>query len=180
MALERFEKDMDIILALDDEPNDVGGLSADDLKAKFDEGGKAIKEYLNSVLVPHVENISGSYEAAKAAGYDGTEEQFYRDLADVQNVANKADKSQMNYFTLYAADWRGEAAPYTYTLSVAGVTATSNQEILPALDITDAELKAMQAANIQDGGQQNNAIVLKAFGEKPKINLPIRVIKRGD
>ena len=45
MALARFEKDMAIISALDDEPNDVGGLTAAELKAKFDEGGQAIKQF---------------------------------------------------------------------------------------------------------------------------------------
>lgn len=50
MALSKFTKDMGIISALDDEPNDVGGLSAAELKAKFDEGGQALKEYLNNTL----------------------------------------------------------------------------------------------------------------------------------
>ena len=35
MALARFEKDMAIISALDDEPNDVGGLTAAELKANL-------------------------------------------------------------------------------------------------------------------------------------------------
>lgn len=51
MALSRFEKDMGIIAALDDEPNDVGGLTAQQLKEKFDEGGQAIKTYLNETLL---------------------------------------------------------------------------------------------------------------------------------
>ncbi len=67
-----------------------------------------------------------------------------------------------------------------YTLSVDGVTATSNQEILPALGITTEQLEAMQAANIQDGGQADNSITLKAYGDVPAIDLPIRVIRRGD
>ena len=50
MALSKFTKDMAIIAALDDEPNDVGGLSAQQLKEKFDEGGNALKEYLNNTL----------------------------------------------------------------------------------------------------------------------------------
>lgn len=51
MALSQFSKDMNIIAALDDEPNDVGGLSAGELKAKFDEGGLALKEYINGTLL---------------------------------------------------------------------------------------------------------------------------------
>lgn len=52
MNFTPLEKDMNIISALDDEPNDMGGLTAAELKAKFDEGGKAIKEYLNSTMIP--------------------------------------------------------------------------------------------------------------------------------
>ena len=54
MALSKFTKDMAIISALDDEPNDVGGLSAAELKAKFDEGGKAIQTYLNGTLLTEI------------------------------------------------------------------------------------------------------------------------------
>ena len=56
MALQNFDYDMDIIAKLDDEPNDVGGMSAADLKAKFDEGGKAIQAFINNVLLPALIN----------------------------------------------------------------------------------------------------------------------------
>ena len=82
--------------------------------------------------------------------------------------------------TLLAASWTGDATPYSYTLTVSGVTATSNQEVLPALNITAEQLEALQGANIQDGGQAANSMTLKAYGDKPTIDLPIRVIKRGD
>ena len=95
-------------------------------------------------------------------------------------VQDKADKSDPVPATLLAANWTGDEAPYTYTLSVTGVTTTSNQEYLPALDITTEQLEALQAANIQDGGQAAGAVTLKAFGTKPTIDLPIRIIKRGD
>lgn len=82
--------------------------------------------------------------------------------------------------TLLAASWTGDAAPYTYVLTVSGVTATSNQEVLPALNVTAKQLGALQGANIQDGGQAANTMTLKAYNYKPTIDLPIRVIKRGD
>ena len=82
--------------------------------------------------------------------------------------------------TLSASSWSGDSAPYTYTLAVNGVTATSNQELLPALNTTEEQLTALQAANIQDGGQAANSVTLKAFGDKPTIDIPIRVIVRGD
>ena len=91
-----------------------------------------------------------------------------------------AGTSKMVTATLLAASWTGSSAPYTYTLAVTGVTANSNQELLPALTITKEQLTALQAANIQDGGQAVNSVTLTAFGDKPTIDLPIRVIVRGD
>lgn len=55
MALTKFTKDMAIISALDDEPNDVGGLSAAELKAKFDEGGQALKTFINETLLSEID-----------------------------------------------------------------------------------------------------------------------------
>ena len=88
----------------------------------------------------------------------------------------KAAKSNIVTATLAAGGW----ADNVYVLTMDGITTTSNQEILPAVDITDEELAALQAANIQDGGQTAGNITLKAYGDVPTIDIPIRVIKRGD
>ena len=55
MAFTKLTKDMAIIQKLDDEPNDVGGLTAAQLKAKFDEAGEAIKEFLNGTLLSELD-----------------------------------------------------------------------------------------------------------------------------
>lgn len=97
--------------------------------------------------------------------------------ADERNAWNaKAGKSTTVSATLSASGWNSGS----YALSVAGVTTTSNQEILPGLSITAEQLEALQAANIQDAGQASGKITLKAFGKVPAINIPIRVIVRGD
>ena len=57
MAIEKFNKNMAIIAALDDEPNDVGGMTSAELKNKFDEGGKALQSYMNETLIPALENL---------------------------------------------------------------------------------------------------------------------------
>lgn len=91
-----------------------------------------------------------------------------------------AEKSLATTATILAESWTGSSAPFSYTLSVAGVTTTSVQEILPSLTITAAELESLQAANVQDGGQTAGQITLKAFGDKPTIDLPVRIVLRGD
>lgn len=82
--------------------------------------------------------------------------------------------------TLLSSRWTGTSAPFVYELSVSGVTASSNQEVLPATTVTADQLTAIQSANIVDGGQETGKIILKAFGDKPTIDLPIRIILRGD
>lgn len=53
--LPRLEKDMQIISKLPDEPNDEGGLTAAQLKAKFDEAGQIVKDYLHLTLLPELD-----------------------------------------------------------------------------------------------------------------------------
>jgi hypothetical protein len=58
VSISKFEKNMNIISALPNEPNDVGGLSANELKRKFDEGGIAVQQYINEELVPFLDDLS--------------------------------------------------------------------------------------------------------------------------
>ena len=55
MAITELTDDLNIVAALDDEPNDTGGLTPAQLKAKFDEAGNKIKTYINGGLIPDVE-----------------------------------------------------------------------------------------------------------------------------
>lgn len=57
MAVTPLDENLNIISALDEEPNDVGGLSAAELQAKFDEAPNIIKTYINSVLIPDIEAL---------------------------------------------------------------------------------------------------------------------------
>ncbi len=56
--LTKFTGDLDIIAALDDEPNDVGGLTAAQLKAKFDQGAKTLAGYINDTLTEELEAVT--------------------------------------------------------------------------------------------------------------------------
>lgn len=55
MAFTKLTKDMAIIQKLDDEPNDTGGLTAAQLKAKFDEPGETVKAWINETFIPEAE-----------------------------------------------------------------------------------------------------------------------------
>ena len=60
MALPKLEKDLANISKLDDNPNDVGGLEPNELKAEFDQAGLDIKEYINQELLPYLEGIQAA------------------------------------------------------------------------------------------------------------------------
>ena len=79
-----------------------------------------------------------------------------------------------------ASDLAGTTAPFTYTLTVTGVTATNVIEILPSSSATVAQITAMASALIAGGTQTTNSITLNAYGTKPSVDLPITIIIRGD
>lgn len=94
LAIPAFEEDVDVIQKLDDEPNDVGGLSAAELKAKFDEAGNRIKTYLNETLVPSIsETVAEAEKRAEAeAARVLAEEQ--RATAEQERVSAEAEREQ--------------------------------------------------------------------------------------
>lgn len=69
MSIPTLDADLSIIQKLDDYPNDIGGLSAAQLKAKFDEGVLALQTYINTVLIPALiaSNVSFTPTAAVKA-----------------------------------------------------------------------------------------------------------------
>lgn len=95
-----LEGDLAIIQKLDDEPNDVGGLTAAQLKAKFDESGLIIQKYINESLIPQVVG-SDATEAARNAAEANREEQELlrqhaeqqRELAEAQREANEQQRT---------------------------------------------------------------------------------------
>ena len=114
--------------------------------------------------------------AATRAESAATRAEKAAEEAEAAAGGDYAGKSKLIETTLAASGWADGA----YTLAANGITATSNQEILPALAITEEQLEALQSANIQDGGQANGSVTLKAFGDVPTVDIPIRVIVRGD
>lgn len=58
MAYTPFEEDMKIIQKLGDQPNEMDGMSADELKAKFDEGMELFQKFFNETHIPELADAS--------------------------------------------------------------------------------------------------------------------------
>ena len=93
------------------------------------------------------------------------------DIATLQTQIVSTTKS----YTLSSASWSNAQ----YTISDSLITATSNQEVLPGLNITAEQMEALSGAIIVDGGQSAGSLILKALGDVPTVDVPIRVIYRG-
>ncbi|MEL4862183.1 hypothetical protein AAEU42_13120 [Pseudoflavonifractor phocaeensis] len=116
MAIERFEKDLnivqtlvipgldtdlDVIQKLDDEPNDVGGLSPAELKAKFDEAGNLIKGYVNDTLLPAVSDTVAEHDQREAAERQRQAQEEDREAAEAGRVS--AEEARVRAETLRSA-----------------------------------------------------------------------------
>lgn len=144
-------------------PAAAGNLAALDAAGNLSDSGKKVGDFQTKVTASGLlkgDGSGGVTAAAAGTDYSGPK------------VTVTA--------TLLASGWTGSEAPFVYTLAIAGVTATSYQELLPAVNITAEQLKALQAANITDGGQAAGSMTLKAYGKVPTVDIPIRVIKEGE
>lgn len=58
--IPRVTDELGTVSTLDDRPNDTGGLTAAELKAKFDADAGTLKTYVNDVLIPFLEGTSAA------------------------------------------------------------------------------------------------------------------------
>lgn len=77
MALPRFSGEADVISQLSNQPNDNDGLSAQQLKGKFDYTGASLKTFLNEELIPALETAINA--AAAGIGSEGFSGAIIRD-----------------------------------------------------------------------------------------------------
>ncbi len=60
MSLPRVTTSLGTVSTLDDRPNDTSGLTAAELKAKFDKDSETLKAYINDILIPFLESSSAA------------------------------------------------------------------------------------------------------------------------
>ena len=128
------------------------------------------------------QKVAGTAEAAVVdAEMSDTSTNTVQNKVIKKYVDKKAEKSKMLSYMLSSNGWEGSTAPFTFTLNnITGVTENNNVELVVPSNISLAQVEAYQSAAIVTGTQAANSITLKAFGEKPTIDLPITVIVRGD
>lgn len=161
LEIQLLDGDLNIIQKLDDEPNDVGGLTSAELKAKFDEGGNIIKKYINETLIPAVltddatEESRKQAEAARVAAEQGrvTAEEG-RVSAESGRVSAEQGRSEAESSRVSAENARAQAetarADETAGI-VARATAQANAAAGSASQAAGSEQSAKDAAGTATG-----------------------------
>ena len=92
------------------------------------------------------------------------------------NTAIATTKSKTVPATLFASNWTGASAPYTYTLAVTDVTVSSNGVLRIAQSATDEQFTAWGAAQLRVTAQATGTLTVKATGTVPTIDIPVEVL----
>ena len=101
MAITPFEKDIEIIQKLDDEPNDVQGLTPEELKKRFDQAAIWLKEYINGTLIPAITGDGGTGGASNiGAAVDDFPGETVQEVLDAFNDAltDRYTKAETNSY----------------------------------------------------------------------------------
>ncbi len=192
MALSKFDKDMQIIQALDDEPNDVGGLTSAELKAKFDEGGEAVKQYINEILTEEVASREDLQGLILGQIPDGTitVEKLSTDVnlninahasrhatggADPLTPEQIGAAVTTTLTATIPTGWTASGAYYYKDVSVPGMLATDNPiaDILPGSDNAANKLYAEAWSKVQSGEPMNGTVRLWATSA-PTTSFPLQ------
>ena len=156
MAIASFDKDVEVIQKLDDEPNDVQGLTPEELKQKFDQAAIWLKEYINTVLLP---GITGAGSAGGGSGASnigaGVDDFPGSDVQAILNAFNDAltdryTRAETNSYVGQETHDLVEAVGVDLTTGV--ITVTKKDGTAQTFDTALEKVPATMALVEEDGG----------------------------
>ena len=148
MSIPKLETDLSIIQKLDDYPNDVGGLSAAQLKAKFDEGGLALQAFINNVLIPALIASNLPFTpttAVNAATIQAAIENVQAQLAGISAGSIPNNTVGMEKLTKQVQDAIASGGSASASISALSETVTQN---VAATNENTTAIAAINAANV--------------------------------
>lgn len=156
MAIASFDKDIEVIQKLDDEPNDVQGLTPEELKQKFDQAAIWLKEYINTVLLPGITGTGSTGGGSGASNIGAGVDDFPG--SDVQAILNAFNDALTDRYT------RAETNSYVgeetndlvksvdVNLNTGVITVTKKDNTQQTFDTALEKVPATMALVEEDGG----------------------------
>lgn len=99
-------------------------------------------------------------------------------LYELINNVNDSVSGDIEITSFDASTWVSGANSSTYRFTFPWVTATSYQEILPAIGMEEVQRRAWEKLNLYDNGQGEGYFDLINYGKLPTVNIPIRILHR--
>ena len=153
MAITPFEKDIEIIQKLDDEPNDVQGLTPEELKKRFDQAAIWLKEYINGTLIPAITGDGGTGGASNiGAAVDDFPGETVQEVLDAFNDAltDRYTKSETNSYVGQETENLVETVHVDLTTGV--ITVTKKDGSKETFDTALEKVPATMALVDEQGG----------------------------
>jgi len=164
--------------------------SANVQRKKVDTSGFVTKKELeNSGFVTSTEfdafqqTYQSTYESAKAAGYTGTEADFYLSLNDLIINGGSEGSIEVNTQTVtLTTEWTKQAdGTHAQTVVVEGVTGDSAQPIWVDCALTrediDADIAVLEAWDcINTVEPAEGSLVFYCYGNTPAVSIPVNVV----
>lgn len=97
------------------------------------------------------------------------------------DLGTKLSKRTTIDTTIPAAGWTGDAAPYTVNITVTQLTGAAGElvEVYVPHTATLEQKTAWSEAGIVSGDNQKGALILEALMEKPKVDIPLKLMVGG-
>lgn len=203
MAIPLMEEDVEVISKLGDVPGSDDGLSTQELKKRFDLGAARIKNFINKILIPAIENSVnegallgqiGSALSEKLSISGGTMtgpinmngRRFYNlkapaEDADAATKKYVDDAKSSTHFirngTLLPGSWVGETAPYTQNVNVEGILTGDCPHVTPSYsDNSETALVQEEAwATVSRAKAFDGYITFICSEYKPEVEIPIQI-----
>lgn len=158
--------------------NDVSGLASTELTVSSEgklADARAIKA-LNDKIATNASNITklNSNLAETDGKVSSNTEKIGTLTSDLSDT-----KDQSAVATLVYANWTGTSAPYSYKISNSKILANSNVDVSIASSATNAQALAYVAGAFIPGAVAAGSVTIKAYGKKPKVDIPIAILIHG-
>lgn len=160
MSFPRITDGLGTVSTLDDRPNDTSGLTASELKAKFDKDPETLKAYINDTFIPYLESSAAAAQLGISTITGLSAETVQAALEQImdtmQNISQGAVPNSSITLAKLAADvlaiLNGKQ-PLTADLPV--LSGVSMDDKIPIQDVSDSSAAAISLYTLWDQLQRN-------------------------
>lgn len=170
MAISQFDKDVEVIQKLDDEPNDVQGLTPAELKKRFDQAAVWLKDYINNTLLPGITGTGGTGGAENiGARVDDFSGETVQAILDAFNDALIARYTKTETNAYVSQETNDLVSSVSVNLNTGVITVTKKDGTQDTFDTALEKVPASMALVEESGGTY--LVITNQDGSQTRTNV---------